>query len=105
IGQLQQVQKEIDQLGLVYREGDRPYKVVAVLRPPLVNSAGIALGLLQDTGQIRFTFTQGEAERLKGFVVQQQAQNSQVIRLCEGAPALYEAPPGPNRQYSCSSSR
>jgi hypothetical protein len=105
IGQLQQVQKEIDQLGLVYRDGDRPTKVVAVLRPPLVNSAGIALGLLQDTGQIRFTFTQGEAERLKGFVVQQQAQNSQARRLFEGVPDLYQEPPGANRQYSCSSSR
>jgi hypothetical protein len=105
IAQLQQVQKEIDRMELTYRDGDRPTKVVAVLRPPLVNSAGIALGLLLDTGQIRFTFTQSEAERLKAFVIQQQAQSSEARRLFEGVPDLYQEPPGRDRHYSCPTPR
>ncbi|MDP6344434.1 MAG: hypothetical protein QF578_11830 [Alphaproteobacteria bacterium] len=51
----------VDKLHLTF--GERP--VVAVIRPPLTKpSFGLALGLVEPTGQIRFTFAYGEAKRL-----------------------------------------
>jgi TIR domain len=103
IARLQQAQGEIDRLGLVYREGDHASNVVAVLRPPLRNEAGLALGLLQATGQIRFTFTRDEAERLKVFAVRQAAESAQLRRLLRGEPDLYQEPSNVDRRYSCPS--
>jgi TIR domain-containing protein len=103
MSRLQNAQKEIDLMGLVYQEAGRPYRVVAVLRPALRNSAGIALGLLQDTGQIRFTFTRDEATRLRSFAMEERRRNGDARRLFVGDPDLYQEPPGADRSFLCPS--
>jgi hypothetical protein len=66
IDKLESRRTAINGLNLVY--DGRP--VVAVMRPPLKNPAwGLALGLRQETGQIRFTFLQGEARQFLAFLM------------------------------------
>ncbi len=79
VDKLEATRSALNGLGLVY--GGRP--VVAVMRPPLTKpSWGLALGLRQETGQIRFTFTQEEAGQFLDFLrAQRSDQNPQASRL------------------------
>ena len=57
---------KFDQAGLVF-EG-KP--LVAVIRPPLTQiSYGLAVGIVEDTGQIRFTFSRELAKKLKSYML------------------------------------
>jgi hypothetical protein len=61
-----------DALGLSF-EG-RP--LVAVMRPPLTQlSYGLAIGMVEETQQIRFTYDNATATRLKTFLLDQRARS------------------------------
>lgn len=74
-----QRKRSIDDLQLTFDSR----KVVGVVRPPLRESAfGVALGLVEPSGQIRFILTRAEATRLRSEAVAQAKQRgrSEVIR-------------------------
>jgi hypothetical protein len=65
---ISRMKRDFDALGLKF-EG-RP--LVAVIRPPLTQlSYGLAIGMVEETQQIRFTYENATAERLKKFLLQQ----------------------------------
>ena len=65
------MKRDFDGLGLNF-EG-RP--LVAVMRPPLTQlSYGLAIGMVEETQQIRFTYDRDTAIRLKEFLLKQRAQ-------------------------------
>jgi hypothetical protein len=65
------MKQDFDSLGLVF-EG-RP--LVAVIRPPLTQiSYGLAIGMVEETQQIRFTYESSTAKRLKAFLLEQRAR-------------------------------
>lgn len=62
---------DFDGLGLTF-EG-RP--LVAVIRPPLTQlSYGLAIGMVEETQQIRFTYDRATAKRLQQFLLEQRAR-------------------------------
>jgi hypothetical protein len=99
IAKLEVIRHDIDQLHLVH-EGQ---PIVAVMRPPLSKpSWGLALGLRQETGQIRFTFTKPEAERFHAFVRAQRALGKPTIeRLFRTDSYLYIERPNVERPSLC----
>jgi len=89
-------------LGLVYNDGERGYPVVGILRPPLTgNSFGLALGLVQPTGQIRFTFPKPVAESLKAFARAARQRNAAARNLIDENPALFIEKSETSRLYAC----
>jgi len=65
------MKQDFDSLGLVF-EG-RP--LVAVIRPPLTQvSYGLAIGMVEETQQIRFTYESSTAKRLKAFLLEQRSR-------------------------------
>jgi len=89
-------------LGLVYNDGERDYPVVGILRPPLTgNSFGLALGLVQPTGQIRFTFPKPVAESLKAFARAARQRNAAARNLIDENPALFIEKSETSRLYAC----
>jgi hypothetical protein len=65
------MKRDFDALGLKF-EG-RP--LVAVIRPPLTQlSYGLAIGMVEETQQIRFTYENATAKRLRQFLLQQRAR-------------------------------
>jgi hypothetical protein len=101
LAQLEKARQDIDDLGLAYPEGGHDYPVRAVLRPPLLAGWGLALGLVQPSGQIRFTFTSDEATAIKNFAKQKWRSVAAVKRLFDQEPDLYREPAGVDRQFSC----
>jgi hypothetical protein len=62
---------EFDRLGLVFQ--GRP--LVAVIRPPLTQiSYGLAIGVVEETQQIRFTFKNETARQLQQFLLAQRGK-------------------------------
>jgi hypothetical protein len=65
------MKRDFDGLGLTF-EG-RP--LVAVIRPPLTQlSYGLAIGMVEETQQIRFTYDRATAKRLQQFLLEQRAR-------------------------------
>lgn len=66
----------LDEQRLLYRD----QQVVGVIRPPRTIQAngtaafGLAIGLFQPTGQIRFTFSEGEAREISRFMIAQRGR-------------------------------
>jgi hypothetical protein len=98
---LEPVRQAIDDLSLVYSAAGQDYPVRAVLRPPLRGGWGLALGLMQPSGQIRFTFTMDEARQLQKFAQQKWRSDGAVRRLFDKEPDLYQEPTDADRRYSC----
>ena len=68
---ISRMKKDFDALGLTF-EG-RP--LVAVIRPPLTQiSYGLAIGVVEETQQIRFTYDRAVANRLKEFLLAQRSR-------------------------------
>ena len=68
---ISRMKHDFDSLGLVF-EG---HPLVAVIRPPLTQiSYGLAIGMVEDTQQIRFTYDNSMARRLKQFLLEQRAR-------------------------------
>ena len=85
----------LDGAGLVYQEAG----VRAVVRPPLTihnggGAYGLAVGLLQPSGQIRFTFSEAEARRFGDWMIARRAGSAMAAHVI--APKLYpyQAPSG-----------
>jgi hypothetical protein len=101
LAELQLARQQINDLGLVHSTDGHDYPVHAILRPPLHRHWGLALGLLQPSGQIRFTFTNDEARELKKFAKQKWRESGAVRRLFDPDPDLYQEPIDVDRRYSC----
>ena len=70
-----------------------------VVRPPLTVRNGqafygLAAGLLQPTGQIRFTFSEPDARTLGGWMVARRGVSAEAGRVIAPQPYLYQAPSG-----------
>ena len=77
---------EFDQLKLVFE--DRP--LVAVIRPPLTQlSYGLAIGMLEDTQQIRFTYDHDTARRLQGFLLNYRTRGQRYAQVIQSDTFLY----------------
>jgi hypothetical protein len=98
---LVQMRQKIDDLGLIYSADGKDYPVHAILRPPLRGNWGLALGLVQPSGQIRFTFTNEEAHAIKKFADDKRRSVPAVKQLFEDTPDLYQEPVDVDRRYSC----
>ena len=80
------MKEEFDRLGLVF-EG-RP--LVAVIRPPLTKiSYGLAVGMVEETQQIRFTYQNGTARRLKKFLLEQRSRGDNYKKVIKEDTFLY----------------
>lgn len=83
----------LDNLGLIYHD----QKLIGVIRPPRTikpnGSAayGLALGLVQENGQVRFTFGETDARRLADFVVSQRNRNATLRNTISPNPFLFNA--------------
>jgi len=83
---ISEMKKEFDRLGLVF-EG-RP--LVAVIRPPLTKiSYGLAVGMVEETQQIRFTYQNGTAGRLKKFLLEQRSRGGNYKKVIKEDTFLY----------------
>lgn len=88
--------KLLDALQLKYGE----LKLVGVIRPPrTVNSQGsaaygMAIGLVQDDGQVRFTFSQREASKLANFVLDQRRRHAKLRSVVAPQPFFFNADGG-----------
>ncbi len=79
---------QIADANLAYHE----MKVVGVLRPPLnAPQYGLVIGLLQPTGQIKFTFDSTWAEQLRIWIMSQRSASK---KLFTQAPFVYQMRPG-----------
>lgn len=75
-----------DQLGLMF-EG-KP--LISVIRPPLTQiSYGLAIGIIEDTQQVRFTFDNATATRLKTFLLQQRERGNPYRQIIKSDSFLY----------------
>ncbi len=83
----------IDQQGLTY-EGQR---VVGVIRPPRTVQAdgtaafGLGIGLLQANGQVRFTFADGDARSIAGFMIGRREKLPGASKLIAPEPYIFQA--------------
>lgn len=72
-------------------------KVVGVLRPARTISPngiaayGLAAGLLQTNGQVRFTFSDGEARQLSTFMIAQRGKLPRASQVINGRPYIFQA--------------
>ncbi|OFX11922.1 MAG: hypothetical protein A2516_07305 [Alphaproteobacteria bacterium RIFOXYD12_FULL_60_8] len=65
---------KFDSLGLEYAG----QKLVAVIRPPLTKTSyGLAVGIVEPSGQVRFTYTKEEAETIKAHLLKIRNSNPQ----------------------------
>ena len=84
--EISSMKTEFDRLQLQF-EG-RP--LVAVIRPPLTQiSYGLAIGIVEPTQQIRFTYDQQTATRLRQFLLQQRARGGDYQRVIKPDTFLY----------------
>jgi hypothetical protein len=73
--------------------------VRGVVRPPLTirngsGSFGLAIGLLQPSGQVRFTFSETRARTIGAFMIARRPGNARASRVIAAQPYLYQAPSG-----------
>lgn len=91
---------------MVFSDGGQNYPLVAVVRPPLSNSSfGLALGIVQPTGQIRFTFGRDEAMRLKTFAISARQTSAAARRIISADPSPYLERLNADRHYACAGGR
>jgi hypothetical protein len=75
-------------------------KVVGVIRPPRTvqpnGSAayGLAAGLIQDNGQVRFTFSEADARKLAAFMIAQRNVGADAARIVHPEPYIFQATGG-----------
>ena len=106
LNQLEKAREEIHGLGLVLSEGGQNYPVVAVVRPPgRGNAFGLALGIVQPTGQIQFTFGKDQATRLRSFVIAARQKNPAARNLISDNPNLFLELANFDRHYACATPR
>jgi hypothetical protein len=102
LDRLGKAREAISRLGLVYNDGERDFPIVAVLRPPLTGTSfGLAIGLVQPTGQVRFTFPKPLAEKLKAFAQGARQKNPAARNLIDENPALFIERSDISRRYAC----
>ena len=72
-------------------------RVVGVIRPPRTlqpdgtAAFGLAAGLIQDNGQVRFTFPEGDARKLAQFMIDQRARSPQAKLAIDPRPYIFQA--------------
>jgi hypothetical protein len=93
--QAEQGKAVIDGMGWTM-EGEQ---VRAVIRPPLTLTNGtgyygLAVGLAQPTGQIRFTFSEAQARAIGNWMVARRAGNARAAQVIDRNPYLYQARSG-----------
>jgi hypothetical protein len=74
-------------------------QVRGVIRPPLSikqdrASYGLAVGLLQSNGQVRFTFSEQDARTIGQWMVAQRQSGPRAQQVIDAKPYLYQAPSG-----------
>lgn len=83
----------LDGLGLIYQGK----KVVGVVRPPRTIQSdgtaafGLAAGLVQETGQVRFTFSESDAGALSRFMIDQRRRDQKAARVIDPNPYIFQA--------------
>lgn len=83
----------LDEQGFSY-EGQR---VLGVVRPPRTvqpdgtAAFGLAAGLLQPTGQIRFTFPEADARSISNFMIKQRERSNQASRVIKAEQYIFQA--------------
>jgi hypothetical protein len=83
---ISQMKTEFDQLKLVF-EG---HSLVAVIRPPLTQlSYELAIGILEDTQQIRFTYDNATARRLRTLLLDQRTGGPRYTRVIKADTFVY----------------
>jgi hypothetical protein len=99
VGELEAERRRVDHLHLVYQG----MPVVAVMRPPLSRpSWGLALGLRQPTGQIRFTFAKDEARQFQSFLsAQRKPSNPEAMAALRADSYIYIEQPDVSRPSTC----
>jgi hypothetical protein len=102
LDRLKKVREDIGRLGLVYNKDGQNYPVVTVIRPPLSsNYLGIAIGIVEPTGQIRFTFGWDEATRLRSLAVAARSNSASARNLIAEKPTIHLDLAGVDRHYAC----
>jgi len=106
LNQLEKAREDIRGLGLVLNEGGQNYPVVAVVRPPGRGTAfGLALGMVQPSGQIQFTFGKDQATRLRSFAIAVRQRNPAARNLISDNPNLFIEQANFDRHYACATPR
>jgi TIR domain len=106
IDRLEKMREDIARLGLVLNRDGQKYPVVAVVRPPLrTNAFGLALGIVQPTGQIQFTFSKDDAAGLLAFAKDARLKNPAARNLIADSAFMYLEPPNIDRRYACTPPR
>jgi hypothetical protein len=83
----------LDEQEFSYKE----QRVLGVVRPPRTiqpngtAAFGLAAGLLQPTGQIRFTFPQDDARSLSNFMIKQRERGGQASRIIQPDQYIFQA--------------
>jgi hypothetical protein len=83
----------LDDQGLFYKG----LKVVGVIRPPRTVQSngtaafGLGTGLIQENGQVRFTFSDGDARELAAFMIMQRLRGSDAARIIQREPYIFQA--------------
>ena len=105
VGHLDKMREDIGRLGLVFKDGGQDNPVVAIVRPPLKGTFGLALGIVQPSGQIKFTFSRDMANRLLTFAKDARSKNPAARNLIADSVFLYQEPPNIDRHYACAPAR
>jgi hypothetical protein len=83
---ISKMKQEFDRAGLMF-EG-KP--LVSVIRPPLTQiSYGLAVGVVEKTGQIRYTYASDVAKRLKAFLLEKRNEAAEFKRIIRNDSFLY----------------
>lgn len=85
----------LDAAGLKFRGA----VVRGVIRPPLSikqgrGAYGLAIGLVQPSGQVRFTFSEQDARAIGAWMVGRRQTSDRARRVIDPRPYLYQAPSG-----------
>jgi hypothetical protein len=93
VGMARSSKKWLDQQQLSYL-GSR---VVGIIRPPRTvqpngtAAYGLAAGLLQESGQVRFTFSEGDARKLASFIISYRGHGAEAARSISPKPYIFQA--------------
>jgi hypothetical protein len=72
-------------------------KLVGVIRPPRTvkpdgtAAYGLGAGLIQENGQVRFTFSEGDARKLAAFMIAQRNRGADAARIIHREPYIFQA--------------
>lgn len=72
-------------------------RIVGVIRPPRIVQAGhppafgLAAGLIQENGQVRFTFSDSDARQLAVFMIAQRRRGADAARVIYPKPYIFQA--------------